>query len=141
MTAEEKEVRQYCLQRPLQRPLTNWGSALCQVAVYVSVSVITFLLLRYITRFLKWDLMESPTSIAWILLLIVLLDGRRIGVLLVRLYQHYASESMRRRCVCKPTCSEYALLALDKYCWPRALYKILYRLRYGCQGHYHIDYP
>ena len=138
---EEEDVRRYCLQRPLERPEIKWFSVMRQVVAYIIAAAITFYLLRYVAKYLKWDMMESPTSIIWILILILLANGHKVGIFLVRLYQHYASEELRRRCVCKPTCSEYALMAFEKYCWPYAMYKILYRLRYGCQGQYHIDYP
>ncbi|MDE7086201.1 MAG: membrane protein insertion efficiency factor YidD [Prevotella sp.] len=60
----------------------------------------------------------------------------------VQLYQRYAPESLRRQCTCQPTCSEYALLALEKYYWPKALLLIIRRVTDTCQQPgYKIDYP
>lgn len=42
----------------------------------------------------------------------------------------------------KPTCSEYAILALKKYGLVKGLYKIYIRLFKTCRGiEYGIDYP
>lgn len=48
-------------------------------------------------------------------LLIVLARAKRIITDAVLIYQQYAPESVRSACVFKPTCSEYMLLAVDKY--------------------------
>lgn len=60
----------------------------------------------------------------------------------IRLYQHYAPEQIRRRCLFKPTCSEYAILAVQKYGVIIGLYKAYIRLFKKCMGTiYGIDYP
>lgn len=60
----------------------------------------------------------------------------------IKLYQHYAPEEMRRRCLFMPTCSEYAILAVHKYGLIIGLCKSYYRLVYRCRGNiYQIDYP
>lgn len=141
MTAEEEEVRDYCLRRPLTRPKTNWQMLLWRCLLYLTITVSLFLLLRYVIQLMKWDYTVSPTFLVYLFLLVLLADGRRLGILLVELYQHYAPEELRRRCVCKPTCSEYAILVLQAYSLPRAVYLIVRRLKYGCGGHYHTDYP
>ena len=60
----------------------------------------------------------------------------------IKLYQHYADEDVRRRCVCKPTCSEYAIIVLKKYGVLIGIYKIYIRLFKTCYGTvYKIDEP
>ncbi|OGL42988.1 MAG: hypothetical protein A2161_04650 [Candidatus Schekmanbacteria bacterium RBG_13_48_7] len=60
----------------------------------------------------------------------------------VRLYQHYAKEELRRRCLFKPTCSEYLILAVQKLGVIKGLYKGYIRLFKRCRGNiYKIDYP
>lgn len=76
-------------------------------------------------------------------LIACLFEARRVRVGLVRLYQHYAPEKIRRRCLCKPTCSEYAILVLEQE--PnvfKALWRIYLRLHKTCKGgFYKIDLP
>jgi len=63
-----------------------------------------------------------------------------IGV--IKLYQHYAPEEIRRRCLFMPTCSEYTIMAVRKYGSIIGLLKSYFRLFYRCRGNiYMIDYP
>lgn len=69
------------------------------------------------------------------------LFSKRILIWLVHIYQHYAPEHRRRMCLFKPTCSEYAILALNKYGSIQGTLKTVNRLR-RCKGNkYRIDYP
>ncbi len=61
----------------------------------------------------------------------------------VKCYQHYAKEKTRRRCMCVPSCSEYAIICLGKV-FPLilALIKIRIRLYKTCRGEdYKLDFP
>jgi putative component of membrane protein insertase Oxa1/YidC/SpoIIIJ protein YidD len=60
----------------------------------------------------------------------------------IKLYQHYAPEEVRRRCLFMPTCSEYAIMAVQKYGGIIGLCKSYFRLFYRCKGNmYQIEYP
>lgn len=128
-------IRNYCRHHELNRPHINW-------ILIVSV-IIVFELLVYVC------LGSLPLSVSSFLLLAeavhfvaFLVFGRTILRLIVKIYQRYAPESLRRQCTCQPTCSEYALLALQKYTWPKALMLIVRRVAYTCQKPgYKIDYP
>lgn len=77
-----------------------------------------------------------------LLLIVLFLFLKRVLIGFVKLYQQYASEDVRRRCLFKPTCSEYAILALQKYGVILGLYKAYIRLFKKCRGNiYRIDYP
>lgn len=45
----------------------------------------------------------------------ILRDRKRFVIFCIRLYQKFAPEYVRRRCVFTPTCSEYMILAIEKY--------------------------
>ena len=65
-----------------------------------------------------------------------------IGIKIVECYQHYATEQTRRKCLCVPSCSEYAILCLKKYSLIHALTKIRKRLFVTCKGYdFIIDQP
>ena len=53
---------------------------------------------------------------------------RFLGIKAVECYQHYAKEETRRKCLCVPSCSEYAILCLKKYELIKALLKIKKRI-------------
>ena len=61
----------------------------------------------------------------------------------VKCYQHYAKEETRRRCMCIPSCSEYAIICLEKiFPLTVALIKIRIRLYKTCKGEdYKLDFP
>ncbi|MCI7428800.1 MAG: membrane protein insertion efficiency factor YidD [Methanobrevibacter sp.] len=64
------------------------------------------------------------------------------AITIIKLYQHYAPEEVRRRCLLKPTCSEYAILVIKKYGTIIGTFKTWRRLKYYCRGDvYYIDEP
>jgi putative membrane protein insertion efficiency factor len=72
----------------------------------------------------------------------LLFVSKKAVIGLVRLYQHYAPERIRRKCIFKPTCSEYMILAIEKYGLLKGLYKGINRMFFKCKGFYYsIDYP
>lgn len=135
LRTDADSIRYYCRHHELNRPHINWFPI-------VSV-VVVFELLIYVC--LGW----LPLSASSFLLLaesvhiiVFLIYGRSILRLIVQIYQRYAPESLRRQCTCQPTCSEYALLVLQKYSWPKALKLIIRRVAHTCQEPgYKIDYP
>ena len=132
---EENSVRLYCQKRPLTRPETSY----IDIALFIVVRGIFAFLVGliawfYCHRFLGFFLLT------WFLLL--LYDIKKGMILCVEVYQHYAPEEVRRRCLCKPTCSEYAIACLQKYNILKALWKIYVRLTKTCRGRsYRIDEP
>ena len=67
---------------------------------------------------------------------------RIVCIKIIECYQHYAKESTRRKCLCVPSCSEYAILCFRKYEFIYALLKIRKRLFVTCKGSdYIVDNP
>lgn len=66
---------------------------------------------------------------------------RFFGIVLIKAYQHYATDEMRKTCHCVPSCSEYSIKALKKYPLIVAFVKIFIRLNKTCDGSYKIDRP
>ena len=68
---------------------------------------------------------------------------RFVLIFAIKIYQRYAKEDIRRRCICLPSCSEYSIICLQKI-FPLvfALVKITKRLFNTCKGEkYILDYP
>lgn len=59
----------------------------------------------------------------------VALMSAQFSILMIQLYQRYASASTRLRCRCIPSCSQYALIAFKKYGMSYGCYKMLYHLK------------
>jgi putative component of membrane protein insertase Oxa1/YidC/SpoIIIJ protein YidD len=140
---EQEEVWQYVCKRVLNRPDTS----ILRVAKYMVsfVAVDTFVAL-VASVFCKNYLHLSLSSLVILFLTCaifgLLLVFKKAIIGLVKLYQHYAPDRIRRKCLFKPTCSEYMILALEKYGLIKGLYKGIYRVVFRCRGFvYSIDYP
>lgn len=154
---EQDAVAWYVLKRPLVRPDTSYKRAALYIALFVLANVgMTFALyyLFYWPGIFSFIPMAIATfsmehHIAFILILtaiqftvglIIVLKKAMIGA--VRLYQRYAPEETRRKCLFKPTCSEYAILAIEKYGPIKGGIKAYNRLFKKCKGRiYRIDEP
>lgn len=154
---EQEAVVWYVLERPLVRPNTSYKKAALCVSLFLVANCGATILLYYLIRWLGISSI-LPQSIyrfyaehhtAFVILLtllqffiggVIALKPALIGV--IRLYQRYAPERVRRKCLFKPTCSEYAILAIEKYGVIRGLYKSYIRLFKKCRGRiYRIDEP
>lgn len=133
---EEEIVKEYVLLRPLNRPRVSVFHLLFLLSAYV---VICFFLSKYIIYITKTEKQIFVFFIVYFVLF--LCSGRGILIVFVKCYQRYAPESVRRKCRCMPTCSEYAIAVLKKYCLFIAFYKIMNRVFYTCKGKYKIDEP
>lgn len=63
------------------------------------------------------------------LALYVLLRGKRALICLIQIYQRYAPASIRNKCRFEPSCSQYMILALEKYGLFKGLKKGVERLK------------
>ena len=138
---EQELVRKYVMERPLYRPPVTYFKVVMLffsgLIFLIGLSIATYHALQHFGVMLR-------KSYFFILFFIVsfIIFSRWLGILLVRLYQHYAPEEVRRRCLLKPTCSEYAIIVLRKYGLIIGGIKIWIRLKYKCRGNvYHIDEP
>jgi len=131
----EDLVRNYCLHHPLSKPKIAWRKSISVIVGCLTIcSLCAYLSQLWVGSFwINLDLISFCCVLSF---------GKSTLIFLVQLYQHFASESKRRQCHCMPSCSEYALLALNKYIWPKALWLIFIRLVKTCQlPGYKLDYP
>lgn len=159
MPSQEEQMiaEQYVLKRPMVRPDTDFKKAVRYVSAYFVISFLAALLSFHLFHwpgifhlfpdFVR-DLSEAHPVVFAILffLLIFVLTGsiclKKALIGAIHLYQHYAPEDVRRRCLFKPTCSEYAILAIQKYGVIIGAFKAYVRLFWKCRGSiYRIDYP
>ena len=154
-TEWEQDVAEvYVNQRKLVRPDTNIKTALVSISlfllatgvftcvvhyVFMTVGAIAYLP-YYVQRFCEAYPVLSIVTVCVVVELFFCFKYAVIGT--IKLYQHYAPEEIRRRCLFMPTCSEYAILAIQKYGGVIGLCKTCYRLAYLCRGNiYRIQYP
>lgn len=97
-------------QRVLVRPAVHWGS----IAVNCLLTVAACgMLLVVVGCAVSWPVALWVTAGAMAVYLC--LRMKSIIITLVRMYQRYAPEAIRDRCLFEPTCSEYMIGAVQKY--------------------------
>lgn len=135
---EQKQIEKYQKERILSVPKTNKAMLAARVIVFLFLisldAVFCIILIQPIG--LRISIM--------VVLLVIIFEtyGRFFGIKIVECYQHYATEETRRRCLCVPSCSEYAILCFKKFGLIKALLKIRKRLYVTCRGDdYKIDWP
>ncbi len=138
LNEEAKEAHKYVTTRKLIRPKTTYWCVIFIFALY--------LILPFIVGFGIKKVFSFENNVWLIFLTTYLISSicfsNFLCIKVIECYQHYAKEETRRRCLCKPTCSEYAICVLKKYFIFIALYKIYKRLFKTCQGgFYKIDFP
>ena len=135
-TAQEQEAEEYCLHHKLERPSLHVQVALGVSLLYIiAVSALVVFLHQYLG-------ISVLLSIDFSILLSIPFIGRSFLIYCIQVYQHFAPEKLRRRCICKPSCSEYSIEVLRKYGLLKGCYKIYIRLTRTCRGQrYIIDKP
>lgn len=142
----EDIARAYCEERPLYRPDTSYVRVLLKwFVIFLLASAAVFglvlLLQRAGVEFLSGFREAALFSVGGGIV-VVLLSLRWLAIDCVELYQHYAPEDVRRRCMLMPTCSTFAILAFRKYGFLIGLCLTWYRLSKRCRGNINrIEYP
>jgi putative component of membrane protein insertase Oxa1/YidC/SpoIIIJ protein YidD len=154
----EQEVAEiYVNERKLLRPKTSIRTAIIfALSFLLATSVLTWLTHNVLTTVGIFAFLPSRVqdfyythpffAIVILCAIVVAVELffclKHAVILAIKLYQHYAPDEIRRRCLFMPTCSEYAIMAVRKYGTIIGLCKSYYRLVYRCQGNiYTIDYP
>jgi putative component of membrane protein insertase Oxa1/YidC/SpoIIIJ protein YidD len=152
--SEQSAVEKYVLEKDLARPCTNVATVIKYYFVFLTsvfgCSVLLYLFLRFAfptaSNHLQAAVEKKPAAVCAVLFVLchvigLLLILKPLAIGFVHLYQHYAPEETRRRCLFKPTCSEYTILAIEKYGFWNGLAKSIERFK-RCNGTvYRIDYP
>lgn len=134
----QKKLEDIIQSRPLSRPKTKKWHVIAEFVVFlILIGGIFFLLLV-----MEKNTVETMLLFFSALFIVVELYLRFCLIQVVKCYQHYASDKVRRRCLCVPSCSEYAILSLKLFPLTVALMKIRKRLYKTCKGDdYILDFP
>lgn len=154
---EQTIAERYVMERELFRPSITIKRAVINVILYIVITLAVAFATYYLLSMLGFFSILPKKTVAyrkrhkiafavWYILIIYFITGiftvRRAVIGMIHLYQHYADEEIRRRCLFKPTCSEYAILAIKKYGLIIGGIKAYRRLFKRCRGNiYRIDYP
>lgn len=138
VSVNEEEVRMYCLHHPFHRPKINIGAvAILLIVIELGVEQLTSWVFERLWKDFSLDISYIVCYIG-ISLFVISLFGHWIAILFIKLYQCYAPERIRRKCICQPSCSEYAIVVFRKYGMLVGGYKTYTRLFHTCKGKYYI---
>lgn len=155
---EEQQIAEdHVLRRPLVRPDTDFKKIFIFLSLYVFLCFVTGDIIlglfhwlginSYLPQWLNSFVTNHGNWFGFIVyfpvyLIPAMILRKKAAIGMIKCYQHYAPEYVRRACVFKPTCSEYAILAIKKYGIIKGCRKIYIRTFKMCKGHiYRIDYP
>lgn len=123
---DEQDPRSTAYIRKLKRP---------KVSLIKILSLFIFLpavvLAALIVLLIHYGLPETTTVViaAVILLAYILLTTKRMFINVIKLYQRYAPDSLRNKCRFEPSCSEYMILAIEKYGLIKGIQRGIERLK------------
>ena len=134
----QKKLEEIINSRSLVRPKTKKWQVFLAFIIFLFLTVMAV----FSSMIIKANMVYRILLLFVLLSLVFELYLRFCLIQAVKCYQHYASEKIRRRCLCIPSCSEYAIISLKNYPLIIALLKIKKRLHKTCKGEdYKLDFP
>lgn len=106
---------------PLNRPTIKYKKFIISISVYLGILVFSIIISRvFLCRVIGEYVSLSENLITFLFVLLIsiiyiLLILKRALIWLVHVYQHYAPDRIRLKCVFEPSCSEYMILCIKKY--------------------------
>ncbi len=122
---DENDPRSEHYKRELIRPRLRWGLILLFLLIPIALSVGLGLLLGGLGVGVLW----IALSIVGCNLLYIAIFLKSIVITLVKMYQRFAPERVRLKCRFEPSCSQYMILAIEKYGFLRGFAKGIDRLK------------
>lgn len=134
--------------RKLIRPQVNIKRAvLFTLFVIVSIGIISWMLLELFAMFSWYQDIKLHWGWQFVLLYMagalfsLFLFAKRIIIFSIRLYQRYGPYEIRSRCLFIPNCSEYMILAIEKYGVYKGVRKGINRVLRCSEPNGGEDYP
>lgn len=123
---DEQDPRSTAYIRKLKRPKVSLIKILL-LFIFLPAVVLAALIVLLI----HYGLPETTTVViaAVILLAYILLTTKRMFINVIKLYQRYAPDSLRNKCRFEPSCSEYMILAIEKYGLIKGIQRGIERLK------------
>ena len=129
----EKDEGAFEPENPLNRPKMHY----VKPAIALIVFLVQFVLLCFIP-YSTWWMRLIVLGVYSVVYMAVI--AKKAVIWLVHFYQSKASDEVRLRCCMEPSCSEYMILAVQKYGVIRGVIKGIGRL-FRCGKESGIDYP
>jgi len=108
--------------RPLIRPQVNLLKALIIFVVIITANIVGSCGIIYLLSQFEWyPHIKITVGLQFVIvfflisIISILIFAKRIVIFAIRVYQRYAPYDIRSSCLFIPNCSEYMVLAIEKY--------------------------
>ena len=122
---DENDPTSIAYKRVIVRPKINWFKIILKAFIPLALAGILAIAMHHFGIHLGIAIFISTV----LFLGYCVLNLKAAIICVVRLYQKFAPESIRRKCRFEPSCSEYMILAIEKYGLKKGLSKGIDRLR------------
>ena len=144
---QRKEFYVYTKQ-PLVRPEVNIIKAVLIFIITIAVDVACAYGIVYTMSLFEWHNRtplsfgtELAVAIIFVCLVSLIVFSKKIVIFVIRVYQKYAPYDIRSQCLFVPNCSEYMILAIEKYGLIKGIKKGIDRCRRCHEPNGGEDYP
>ena len=133
----ENDPTSPCYKRVLIRPKLNY----IRMILHLGLPTITFL--AYIAILHMLELLKWPYILGALLLLMIytIVFLKKAVLCSIKIYQHFAPDKIRRKCRFEPSCSQYMILAIEKYGLIKGMSMGVKRLKRCNIKHGGYDFP
>lgn len=122
---KEGDPTSYNYKRLLVKPNMNWGKIALFIFGLFTILSLTVAIL-YNIGFNNRIIVIITTAI---IIMYVLINMKSIIICMIHIYQRYAPDSVRNKCRFEPSCSQYMILAVEKYGVLKGMKKGIIRLK------------
>lgn len=123
---DEQDPRSSVYKRKLIRPKISLIKILL---LYILLPALAITAILVLLNYIGLSETKIVIIVAAILLAYIFLTTKRMFIYAIKLYQKYAPDSLRKKCRFEPSCSEYMILAIEKYGLIKGLQKGICRLK------------
>ncbi len=116
---------------PLIRPEISFVKPVVSIVLFILMNVLLSFAAYFCRDFFRSTALYIICTAAVFLFsdgIFFLLTAKKACIWAVHVYQHYAPDEVRLKCVFEPSCSEYMIKAIEKYGLFRGVYRGIKRL-------------
>lgn len=137
MFEDENDPRSNNYKRKLNRPRINW----LRVILSIVLPPVLLFLISWLLVYLGISHWICIVASLLILLIYIIVRLKSAVICAVHIYQRYAPDSLRLKCRFEPSCSEYMILAIEKYGLIKGSIKGIDRMKRCNVNDGGFDYP
>lgn len=122
---DEQDPRSSAYNRKLNRPPISWT----RIILNIVAPIFALSLLVVALKTFGLSITIAIVIAALLLMVYIVFTIKRACICIVKIYQRYAPASLRNKCRFEPSCSEYMILAIEKYGVVKGIKKGICRLK------------